>query len=154
MSNRLIKRAIVALCLITILYSILYLDVNHTFALSSIKVNQTTQIIPQTLPNLTISGQWRYYDRDGTFTPAKYYLVGIYVATAPNDPEQIWGWGYTDGDGHFSIGPFANPGTAIRARIISVPYCASWSFQTETVSFEAFSNFTWRYAKFRCLTTR
>src|SRR4030042_2284008 len=115
MSNRLGRGLIIIICLVTILYSIPFSGVNQAFALQSLKASQMQQSMPQSPGNLTVYGQWRYY-QNGDFTPAKYYLVGIYTAT---NPEQLLAWGYTDGVGQFAIGPFANPNTAIRHRLSS-----------------------------------
>jgi hypothetical protein len=118
MSNRLVRRSMVALCLITILYLIPSADFNHVFAMQSLKANKIQQSMPQSPGNLTICGQWRYYDRDGNFTPAKYYLVGLYNA----DTGQPLAFVHTNDAGTYAIGPFPNPGTMIKVKILTDVY--------------------------------
>jgi hypothetical protein len=119
MSNRSGRRLAVAICLVAALCLTTIANVKLAFAVQSPVKTSVFQNAPQNPPqnpgNITITGQWQYYDRDGSLVPAKTFLVGLYTTSG------TWlAWSYTDSyTGNFSIGPVTNPGTKLRVKIFT-----------------------------------
>ncbi len=75
------------------------------------------QVAPETPAGyLTVTGRWMYYDRYGTYVPAKKFIVQLYNATTGASLKYC----YTDTNGYYSCGPVLNPGAqGFRTRIYS-----------------------------------
>lgn len=58
------------------------------------------------LGNLTVTGTWSYYDRDGAYTSAREFLVEL----VQGDNAAHLAWCFTDLSGNYTCGPVANPG--------------------------------------------
>jgi hypothetical protein len=64
--------------------------------------------------DLTVIGKWSHYDRNGSKSPSKNFLVELRKGS---DGTHL-AFAYTDNSGNFSLGPVTNPGSAgIKVRI-------------------------------------
>lgn len=86
MSSRFGQRLAVTLCLVMALCLSTVAGVRPAFATHSLMKTPASQNAPQNPGNLTITGQWKYYDRDDSLVPAKNFLVGLYTASV----EVVW----------------------------------------------------------------
>lgn len=67
------------------------------------------------LGNLTITGRWRFYNRDGALDSEQ-----MIVEIVRGDNSNHLAWCYTDAAGYYTCGPFTNPGGAgVRSRYLS-----------------------------------
>ena len=65
--------------------------------------------------NLTITGRWRFYNRDGVVD-----LEQMIVEIVRGDNGNHLAWCYTDASGYYTCGPFTNPGgVGVRSRYLS-----------------------------------
>lgn len=67
------------------------------------------------LGNLTITGRWRFYNRDGDIDSEQ-----MIVEIVRGDNSAHLAWCYTDAAGYYTCGPFTNPGgVGVRSRYLS-----------------------------------
>lgn len=67
------------------------------------------------LGNLTITGRWRFYNRDGVVDSEQ-----MIVEIVRGDNGNHLAWCYTDAAGYYTCGPFTNPGgVGVRSRYLS-----------------------------------
>jgi hypothetical protein len=74
-------------------------------------------IVPVEAPlgNLTITGRWRFYNRDGALDSEQ-----MIVEIVRGDNSAHLAWCFTDAAGYYTCGPFTNPGGAgVRSRYLS-----------------------------------
>lgn len=65
--------------------------------------------------NLTITGRWRFYNRDGAVDSEQ-----MIVEIVRGDNGNHLAWCYTDSSGYYTCGPFTNPGgVGVRSRYLS-----------------------------------
>jgi hypothetical protein len=76
-------------------------------------------IVPEIQPDLahplTVTGRFRYYDRNDAAASKGGYLVQLYK----DSDESHLAWCWTDTDGYYSCGPVENPGVEVRTRMLS-----------------------------------
>lgn len=77
---------------------------------------QPANVLPETPDgNLTITGRWRFYGRDGAVDSEQ-----MIVEIVRGDNGNHLAWCYTDASGYYTCGPFTNPGgVGVRSRYIS-----------------------------------
>jgi hypothetical protein len=67
------------------------------------------------LGNLTITGRWRFYNRDGVLDSEQ-----MIIEIVRGDNGNHLAWCYTDAAGYYTCGPFTNPGgVGVRSRYLS-----------------------------------
>lgn len=74
-------------------------------------------VVPAETPlgNLTITGRWRFYNRDGVLDSEQ-----MIVEIVRGDNGNHLAWCFTDAAGYYTCGPFTNPGAAgVRSRYLS-----------------------------------
>lgn len=81
MSSGVGQRLVVTLCLVMALCLSTIAGVRLAFATHSLMKTPASQNAPQNPGNLTLTGLWKYYDRDGSLVPANYFLVGLFTAS-------------------------------------------------------------------------
>ena len=80
--------------------------------------------------NLTVTGRWRFYDRDDNPTSEQ-----LYVEIVRGDNNDHLAWCQTDVDGYYSCGPFNNPGSAgVKSRFLSYAQFAPYDDVLVTIN--------------------